>query len=544
MARSGHLGNWVMYSPRTDNRLMPHMGSGAPEEEVAVVVGGGLAGQSSCVAADHGGLLQPELGAPQVMPHAKQHLTSSPIPRCALPSFRELQLSVQSRSAIPSNIFRTRSVPRDERILPSSCRAAEGSGRGEALTPAAAAATGSVEDQVSCATILAARFATQRSLPSGDDRRRLGGPPEGGPPMTATSPATSQPLFHAPNLDPVALRRQIQPPTFAAATSSFLPRQVLTSPPCKSESSRFNCHSIVLPPNDGGGSPPTATPPIPADSPIYHPSFPVTVCQDEPPKMALDALTSMTISPGRPSHSHQGPTATDNNIRLSASVLPNRPCHLLRAVPPAASPYPSPLPIAFTTGDPGHAGPPIAPFFPSSCHYYHQDPPLRQSSWRWCHSQLSSRHRHPAPQSLPAPLTFASNFQAAAESTSPPQSPPTPPTPPQDERLRRRSCHNCGTLDTPSWRRCPESGQFLCNACGLYRRLHNRKRVFRKTPSGGTRAYHPVHLMEMGLVDRPATADSSPTHRLRVSTDEDASFSPTTQDEPATNTFDAAAEVI
>lgn len=55
---------------------------------------------------------------------------------------------------------------------------------------------------------------------------------------------------------------------------------------------------------------------------------------------------------------------------------------------------------------------------------------------------------------------------------------------------KARCCFNCGTESTPSWRRCLESGNLLCNACGLYQKLHNRRRVYRKMRDGRTRAYN------------------------------------------------------
>ena len=41
-----------------------------------------------------------------------------------------------------------------------------------------------------------------------------------------------------------------------------------------------------------------------------------------------------------------------------------------------------------------------------------------------------------------------------------------------------KMCTNCGTTSTPSWRRCSEGKNLLCNACGLYQKLHNKSRPF------------------------------------------------------------------
>jgi hypothetical protein len=39
-----------------------------------------------------------------------------------------------------------------------------------------------------------------------------------------------------------------------------------------------------------------------------------------------------------------------------------------------------------------------------------------------------------------------------------------------------KCCTNCGATSTPSWRRCPEGKILLCNACGLYQKLHRKPR--------------------------------------------------------------------
>merc|ERR1712179_586784 len=55
-------------------------------------------------------------------------------------------------------------------------------------------------------------------------------------------------------------------------------------------------------------------------------------------------------------------------------------------------------------------------------------------------------------------------------------------------KAKTRVCTNCHTTRTPSWRRSKESKQLLCNACGLYAKLHGKDRPFAKAHDGRTKA--------------------------------------------------------
>lgn len=53
---------------------------------------------------------------------------------------------------------------------------------------------------------------------------------------------------------------------------------------------------------------------------------------------------------------------------------------------------------------------------------------------------------------------------------------------------KQRVCSNCQTTSTPSWRRGGNGKTLLCNACGLYQKLHNRPRPFSVNSEGRTKA--------------------------------------------------------
>ncbi|TBU06922.1 GATA-binding factor [Hamiltosporidium magnivora] len=55
-------------------------------------------------------------------------------------------------------------------------------------------------------------------------------------------------------------------------------------------------------------------------------------------------------------------------------------------------------------------------------------------------------------------------------------------------KAKYRVCSNCFTTTTPSWRRSNDGKMLLCNACGLYAKLHGRPRPYSTTPEGKTKA--------------------------------------------------------
>lgn len=56
------------------------------------------------------------------------------------------------------------------------------------------------------------------------------------------------------------------------------------------------------------------------------------------------------------------------------------------------------------------------------------------------------------------------------------------------KKVKQRICSNCRTTNTPSWRRGGNGKTLLCNACGLYQKLHNRSRPFSINSEGRTKA--------------------------------------------------------
>ncbi|KAE9570968.1 hypothetical protein CGMCC3_g12912 [Colletotrichum fructicola] len=85
----------------------------------------------------------------------------------------------------------------------------------------------------------------------------------------------------------------------------------------------------------------------------------------------------------------------------------------------------------------------------------------------------------PAPASAPAPMTAPAPAPAPTPTPSAPMQQPTYASPAATTGGGSTSgtptCQNCQTSTTPLWRR-DEYGSVLCNACGLFLKLHGRAR--------------------------------------------------------------------
>ncbi|KAI8803330.1 hypothetical protein BJ742DRAFT_777315 [Cladochytrium replicatum] len=172
----------------------------------------------------------------------------------------------------------------------------------------------------------------------------------------------------------------------------------------------------------------------------------------------------------------------------------------------------------------------IQPTFVVPSHFSSSSAPSSSTSWPssispgafapYPHQQPS--YSEPAPTALPTPtrtnnttsedepILITMDSIRPAEPFSPSQSPsseraPTPPPPKQTSKPPPLSmgtpdgqpteCSNCGTTRTSLWRRDAAKGTPLCNACGLFWKLHGvprprsmRSEVVRKRNRSGTLA--------------------------------------------------------
>ncbi|KAJ2864488.1 hypothetical protein GGH94_002877 [Coemansia aciculifera] len=96
--------------------------------------------------------------------------------------------------------------------------------------------------------------------------------------------------------------------------------------------------------------------------------------------------------------------------------------------------------------------------------------PLRRGS-------LSLSRSHPY---IPTP----EQHNTQRRNVCPPQKPRTIIIPAINQDGTLKKCTNCMTAETPSWRRHPDTQALLCNACGLYLRLHRKPRPITIDESG------------------------------------------------------------
>ncbi|KAJ2774013.1 hypothetical protein IWQ56_000769 [Coemansia nantahalensis] len=77
-----------------------------------------------------------------------------------------------------------------------------------------------------------------------------------------------------------------------------------------------------------------------------------------------------------------------------------------------------------------------------------------------------------------------------------------------------KCCANCLTATTPSWRRHPDTQELLCNACGLYLRLHRRSRPITLDEAGQVQVIRKNAAVQREPINLPPAAMSPSAPRL------------------------------
>ena len=78
-----------------------------------------------------------------------------------------------------------------------------------------------------------------------------------------------------------------------------------------------------------------------------------------------------------------------------------------------------------------------------------------------------------------------------------------------------KACANCGTVDTPLWRKDPMTGIVMCNACGIYYKNHGFHRPLQLIDHAQVRADH-AHAVQQQILHSALNNGPSDGHAVIV----------------------------